>query len=364
MVTKTLDELCEIIGGIPAPKEDSSFDPKGIPFVRMQDLGRYHLTSNLMITKDSLSSEFTKNTKRGFVKAGSILMPRSGSVGLNHRAILGTDAYIVSHICALTPKSKEIYNKYLYYYLCSITMDKIVKKTTGLDAITFEDLKKIKVPVPPIEEQKKLVAVLERAEKLKERRKHASLIFKTALDSFFNKVTDESKNKQIGFLDIFNLTTGKLNSNASVANGKYPFFTCSKETFSIDIPAFDCEALLLSGNNAAAEYSVKHYKGKFNAYQRTYVLTLKEKAFCYEFFRFALERKLLELKSISFGTNTKYLTLGLLKNVKLTVPSIEVQKKFSDFVKVHKDTYSKQTQTEEEINNVFDALMQKSFGDN
>ncbi len=49
-----------------------------------------------------------------------------------------------------------------------------------------------------------------------------------------------------------------------------------KEVFRIDRYAFDQEALLLAGNNAAGKYDVKYYKGKFNAYQRTYVLGLKQ----------------------------------------------------------------------------------------
>lgn len=52
-------------------------------------------------------------------------------------------------------------------------------------------------------------------------------------------------------------------------------FTCAKESFLIDVYAFDCEALILAGNNAAGIYDVKYYSGKFNAYQRTYILTLK-----------------------------------------------------------------------------------------
>ena len=54
-------------------------------------------------------------------------------------------------------------------------------------------------------------------------------------------------------------------------------FTCSKELLRIDTYAFDQEALLLAGNNAAGKYDVKYYAGKFNAYQRTYVLSFKKK---------------------------------------------------------------------------------------
>jgi type I restriction enzyme S subunit len=77
--------------------------------------------------------------------------------------------------------------------------------------------------------------------------------------------------------EVCNISTGKLNANAAVENGQYPFFTCSREIFTIDHFAFDCEAILLAGNNAVGDFNVKHYKGKFNAYQRTYVITNAQK---------------------------------------------------------------------------------------
>jgi len=68
------------------------------------------------------------------------------------------------------------------------------------------------------------------------------------------------------------ITTGKLDANAMVENGEYRFYTCAKEFYRIDCFAFNAEALLVSGNGANVGY-IHYYKGKFNAYQRTYVLT-------------------------------------------------------------------------------------------
>ncbi|MBP3200926.1 restriction endonuclease subunit S [Pseudobutyrivibrio sp.] len=82
--------------------------------------------------------------------------------------------------------------------------------------------------------------------------------------------------KKINFSEVTPLsklcciTTGKLDANAMTLNGKYKFFTCSREEYSIDNYAFDCEALLISGNGEVG--LTKYFKGKFNAYQRTYVL--------------------------------------------------------------------------------------------
>ena len=70
--------------------------------------------------------------------------------------------------------------------------------------------------------------------------------------------------------ELCSITTGKLDANANDPGGLYPFFTCSKETLSINSYAFDGEAILIAGNGDIGH--AKYYSGKFNAYQRTYVL--------------------------------------------------------------------------------------------
>ncbi|MDO8647669.1 MAG: restriction endonuclease subunit S, partial [Candidatus Diapherotrites archaeon] len=68
-----------------------------------------------------------------------------------------------------------------------------------------------------------------------------------------------------------------------------------------------------------------------------------------------------ELKSISIGTNTKYLTLGLFKGIKLIVPQVKKQKQFAEVASTFKIINEKQQQSETEINSLFDCLMQKAF---
>src|SRR5690554_4503217 len=167
-----ISNLCNILGGKPAPKDNSgAFDSDGIPFVRMRDLGRYHLTTNLTKTDDSISFDYALKHNLQPVPKGAILLPRSGSVALNHRAILAKDSIIVSHICALIVKNDKILsNRFLYYWLSTYDMNKIAKKTTGLDAINFSDLGKIEMPIPDLETQKKIVAILDKANTILDKR--------------------------------------------------------------------------------------------------------------------------------------------------------------------------------------------------
>ncbi|MBE0436600.1 MAG: restriction endonuclease subunit S, partial [Methylomicrobium sp.] len=161
--------------------------------------------------------------------------------------------------------------------------------------------------------------------------------------------------------EFFEITTGKLNSNAATVDGKYPFFTCAKEIFAINEFAFDQEALLLAGNNAQAEYDVKHYKGKFNAYQRTYVLTLKDKSNSYPFYKYALEYQLQNLKRVSKGTSTKYITLEIMERTMLPAPEFDLQNKFVEFYEKHIKIIGSNISSLEAINNNFYSLSQKAF---
>ena len=99
------------------------------------------------------------------------------------------------------------------------------------------------------------------------------------------------------------ITTGKLDANAMVSNGDYPFFTCASEHYWIDQYAFDYEALLVSGNGANVGY-IHYYNGKFNAYQRTYVIS----EFCadVQFIKLFLDRNLQQRIHTEVNAGTRH----------------------------------------------------------
>ena len=130
--------------------------------------------------------------------------------------------------------------------------------------------------------------------------------------------------------NIAKFTTGKLNSNAAQDNGRYPFFTCAPEPLKIDKYAFDTEAIILAGNNAEGNFHIQHFIGKFNAYQRTYVIeSLDENKVDTRYLYYALKTCLLHFKQISQGSATKFLTAKILNSFEMFVPEIEIQKKIA-----------------------------------
>ena len=132
-----------------------------------------------------------------------------------------------------------------------------------------------------------------------------------------------SGNTYVKLGDICQITTGKLDANAQVDNGIYPFFTCAEQPFKIDSFAFDTEALLISGNGANLGY-INYYKGKFNAYQRTYVLDVFSENI--QYIKWAL--KVLLPKRIAIeksSSNTPYIVLSTLSDLRLPIPSKDNQ---------------------------------------
>ena len=120
------------------------------------------------------------------------------------------------------------------------------------------------------------------------------------------------------------IATGKLDANAMVEGGNYPFFTCAEQVYEIDRYAFDTEALLISGNGANLGY-IHYYYGKFNAYQRTYVLSDFSEDI--QYLRQYLEANLSKrIESEKNTGNTPYIVLGTLADMEIELPSKPVQK--------------------------------------
>lgn len=136
---------------------------------------------------------------------------------------------------------------------------------------------------------------------------------------------------EIALIDVVSIKTGKLNSNAAVENGKYPFFTCAPTPLKIDTYKYDQAAILLAGNNADGNFHINYYEGKFEAYQRTYIIDSKDNnKYDLKYLFYALKECLQEFKLMSQGTSTKFLTMAILNGFKLNIPDIITQRKIAN----------------------------------
>lgn len=350
-----LTDICDFQGGSQPPKEEWSFDEQD-GYVRMLQIRDF--TQSERVTPEYI--KISNSTK--MCEIDDILIARYGaSIGKILTGLAG--AYNVA-IMRTIPDTSKIKKKYLYYYLKSSYFQNAILNVGSRAAqagFNKEDLSKLDIECPELAEQDGIVRILEKVEVVIEKRKEELSSLDDLIRARFVEMFYDKGYPVLKWNDVFNTTTGKLDSNAAVEDGKYPFFTCSKEALRIDKFAFDQEALLLAGNNAAGKYDVKYYKGKFNAYQRTYVLGLKED-WSYQLFRYQLEDKLVYLQQQSLGGLTKYLTMKILGELEFIIPPMEKQIEFEEFANQVDKSKSAVQKSLEQANILFESLMQKYFG--
>ncbi|HHF4432857.1 putative type-1 restriction enzyme specificity protein [Haemophilus influenzae] len=121
------------------------------------------------------------------------------------------------------------------------------------------------------------------------------------------------------------ISTGKLNANAMDENGIYPFFTCNEKPYKINNYAFDMEAILISGNGSQVGH-LNYFKGKFNAYQRTYVIGEFDNNTLVMYLYHYLNFKLRDYITInSKKGSVPYITLPMLEKFEIPIPPLSVQ---------------------------------------
>ena len=131
--------------------------------------------------------------------------------------------------------------------------------------------------------------------------------------------------KTVKLKDVCTIKTGRKDVNEGNDLGQYPFFTCAKEHTFSDGYSFDCEAILIAGNGAVGQTT--YYKGKFEAYQRTYVLSdfnnIEPKLLL-----FILQGRLMSyLSSMVLGNTIPYIKKGMLQDFEFSLPPLAEQQR-------------------------------------
>ena len=387
-----LIKTCKIIGGNPAPKEGCSSSAEALPFVKMKDLGRAHLTNNLTDIETKIDPIFAKKKRLKIIKKGSVLLPRSGSVALNHRAILGQDSYMVSHICALEVIHPDLNNTYLYYFLRAKRFDNITKKTTGLDAITFEDLGNIDIHFPEIGKQKQIIQILDTADALRQKRKEQLNLLDDYLKSVFfeifgDPVRNEKRCKFIKLEEIIiNGPQNGLYKPSSFYGSGVPILridcfydgvvtdmtklkrlaVTDEELRSFQISEDDIVINRVNSRSHLGKCALIPYLNEQTVFESNMMRLAVDKSkilplFLSKFLTTPFVKNQI-LNSAKDAVNQSSINHDDVKNFKVFLPSINLQNKFASIVEQVEQTKQKMSASLDEMDNHFNALMQRYFG--
>jgi len=311
-----LVELGKFIGGGTPSSSNLSFWTGSIPWISSSDIKEDNINNisiSRYITEDAIEKSATK-----YCPAPVILIV--SRVGVGKVALSHTSLCTSQDFCNII--DIKCHPVFLSYNLLR-TMKRKSREVQGtsIKGITSDELQKIRVFIPKNKDEQNKISNL--LTLLDERIVTQNKIIEK-LQSLIKGIAQHcikestSGNTYVKLGDICQITTGKLDANAQVDNGIYPFFTCAEQPFKIDSFAFDTEALLISGNGANLGY-INYYKGKFNAYQRTYVLDLFSENI--QYIKWAL--KVLLPKRIAIeksSSNTPYIVLSTLTDLRLPIP--------------------------------------------
>lgn len=340
---------------------------EGIKFLSVENIKT--LNSNKFISKEAFEKEFKIRPE-----FGDVLMTRIGDVGTPN--VIETNEDLAYYVSLALLKPKKLNSYFLESLIRSQTVqNELWRKTLHIafpKKINKNEIAKVEINYPEQMEQQKIGEFFSKLDqqieleekklaKLEEQKKgYMQKIFSQEL-RFKDENGEKFSDWQIITLgQLSDIKTGSLDANAMVPNGKYKFFTCARETYQIDKYAFDTEALLISGNGANVGY-IHYYKGKFNAYQRTYVLDNIQNDI--NFIKYYLERYLIKrIYSEKRDGNTPYITRSTLYDMSISIPLAKLeQNKISNFFTKFDERIENQNQKIDGLKKRKKGFLQKMF---
>ncbi len=239
------------------------------------------------------------------------------AIALNHfgKSIIVSNVYTVFRIY----KNDELLNDYLMLLFQNPEFDRYARYNSwgsAREVFSWEELCNTEFHIPSLDEQKKIVrqyrTIVNRVISLRKESAELERFGNLYLASISIDDRDGSKDTEKYYIkDFCPIITGKKDANEATGVGDIPFFTCSTDNLWTNEHSFDSNSVLVAGNG---DFNVKHYKGKFEAYQRTYVLTPNEEKYVCLLY-FVIKSKIQELTKNSRGSVISYITKDVLENL-------------------------------------------------
>lgn len=320
-------------GGTPSTKNSNYWNGEYNWLSSGETSNDFVIDTNSRITQLAVKESSTK-----LAEAGDVLIASAGQGKTRGQtSFLKIDSYINQSIIAIRSNNDILNNLYLYYNLKSRydELRWISDSTSTRGSLTTKILKEFSISIPDLHYQKAIANILysldykiiindKIIENLEEQ---AQAIFKSwfvdfepfqdgnFVESELGLVPEGWEVKELG--EFFPVKTGKKNANIAIKDGEYPFFTCSQDISFTDDYSYEENSILLAGNG---DFNVKRFNGKFEAYQRTYILTPYDEklvAFLYNLINYFLPNIVSGYK----GSVINYITKGMIEDFQIVLPS-------------------------------------------
>lgn len=386
-----LENIAEVSAGQGAPQGDHSYCDDGLPFMKAGNLEDVINTNDEYKSCKLVSEEIAKECKLKLYPKGTLLFAKSGMSATKGRIYcLNNEAFVVNHLSTIIPDRKFIEPKYLRYFFYVFPPTRLIKDE-AYPSISLADIKKIKIPLPSLEDQNRIVKVLDKADALLQKRKKSIVLLDDYLKSVFLELFGDPVKNSMGW-EIKKLkdVTSKIGSGSTPKGGKTAYlsegtslirslnihdnrflyknlaFLSDQQAGALSNVEVESDDVLLNITGASVCRCAIVPQDVLPARVNQHVSIIRVKNFLKSEFLLHMlvsksyKRKLLKDAS-SGGATREALTKQQLEKLEIICPSIELQNKFSDIVDKLENIKQKMSVQSEELEAQFQALMQKAF---
>jgi len=240
-------------------------------------------------------------------------------------------SYVTANAICAENVRHDILPLYLYYYLKQADFSRCISGAAQAQ-ITQKALGELPIPVCSLQQQKLIVKRLQTADKIIHLQQEQIQAIHTLKHSFytecFTTYPREHACPYCTLADIATIQCGKQNAGIATGVGHYPFFSCSKTPKRVNHYHFDCECVLLTGN---IDFQVHYFNGKFDAYQRTYIIESAHADFSVPYLYAFLEHYIPTLQQQALGGVIKYLRHSMLSAIRVPLLPAFKRQQLSEF---------------------------------
>ncbi|MBN1044143.1 restriction endonuclease subunit S [Clostridium botulinum] len=353
-------------GGTPSRNNNKFWENGNIPWLKISDLK----TKYIKESEEKITNEAIDKSSAKVFKKGTILYTIFATLG--EVAILDIEASTNQAIVGIDIKVENVNKKYLYYFLKSIKED-ICGKGRGVaqNNINMSILKNTDVLLPPIETQKKIVEILEHAEKVLEKRKKTIRLIDELVKSQFIEMFGDPNmnNKGWNRRRISEVCENKDSNRVPLKqadrdkrDGEYPYYGATGIIDYIDDYIFDGLYLLIAEDGKNLETKNKDIaflaQDKFWVNNHAHVVCATKESNLY-YLKYVINN--INLKPYITGIDQLKLNRSNLDKIIINVPPIELQNQFANFVKQVDKLKFEMEESLKELENNFNSLMQSAF---
>lgn len=240
-------------------------------------------------------------------------------------------SYVTANAICAESVRHDILPLYLYYYLKQADFSRCISGAAQAQ-ITQKALGELPVPVCSLQQQKFIVKRLQTADNIIRLRQEQLQAIHTLKHSFYTECfTTYPREHMCPYCTLANIATiqcGKQNAGIASGVGPYPFFSCAKTPKRVNHYHFDCECVLLTGN---IDFQVHYFNGKFDAYQRTYIIESAHADFSVSYLYAFLEHYIPTLQQQALGGVIKYIRRPMLNSIRVPLLPAPMRQQLGTF---------------------------------